>query len=506
MKTGAWQVPAGSAVLAAGLAALLTLPLLGLGRDEPAGAAPSPTTTAGLSPLSDRRVVTGWIPWWDFSDGVDAAVGNADVVAEISPFWYRATLQSQVQPQSGNGNPESMLTTAIDQLQSAGIAALPSVTDEGIDAAEMAELLSDAERRGALLSAIVAMVERTGADGADIDFEAMNFGGTASDKTTVKRRYPLFLENLRGRLNSRGALLSVAVPSRRSASDPNWAVFDYGAIARSVDRARIMTYDYSTEGTGPGPIAPIDWTREVMTYAASEFSRVPLSVGVPAYGQNWPIKTISGSCPSGVGAADTVSSTSQQALGLIESYGATPVWSQSAQEYRFDYERPYSGDGKSCVVLRRVWFGEGRSAEARLRLAGRLGIQGIAVWRFGDEDPALWTRALAVAEAITPDPARATLTAPVKVAAREALTMTARFTVSGLPVVDATAVVQKRAPGGAWKTVSTLATNATGRARYDTTARRTLDWRMRLTAGWDWDTSLTRVARVKVLTTTAKAG
>ena len=73
-------------MLTTGLALLLTLPLLGLGRGEPAGAATSPTTTAGLSPLSDRRVVTGWIPYWDFADGVTAVVDNADVVAEISPL------------------------------------------------------------------------------------------------------------------------------------------------------------------------------------------------------------------------------------------------------------------------------------------------------------------------------------------------------------------------------------------------------------------------------------
>jgi hypothetical protein len=296
------------------------------------------------------------------------------------------------------------------------------------------------------------------------------------------------------------------VPSRRSASDPNWAVFDYDAIGRSVDRARIMTYDYSTESTDPGPIAPIDWTRDVMTYAATEFRGVPLSVGVPAYGQNWPIKTLSGNCPSGVGAASTVSPTSQQALALIEDYDATPGWSESAQEYRFDYERPYSADGKSCVVLRRVWFGEGRSAEARLRLAGRLGIQGIAVWRFGDEDPALWPRALAVAEAITPDPAKATLAAPEKVGAQQPLSLTGRFTVSGLPVVGGAVTVQKRVPGGTWKTAGALVTNATGRARYDTTAVRTLEWRMRLAAEWDWSSSLTRIAKVRVTTTTAKVG
>ena len=115
---------------------------------------------------------------------------------------------------------------------------------------------SDVDRRSALIGEIVAMVERTGADGADIDFEAMNFGTVGADRTAVKKLYPIFLDRLRTRLHEMGALLSVALPARRSATDPNWEVFDYDAIGRSVDRARIMTYDYSSPDTEPGPIGP----------------------------------------------------------------------------------------------------------------------------------------------------------------------------------------------------------------------------------------------------------
>jgi spore germination protein YaaH len=490
-------------VLTAGLALLLALPLLGPGHAEQAGAATSPTTTAGLSPLSDRRVVTGWIPHWDFADGVAQVIDNADVVAEVSPFWYRATRGSQVRPQVNNTRPESTLISAVDRLQAAGVAVLPSVTDDGVDASEMAGLLSDANRRSALIDEIVAMVDRIGADGVDIDFEDMNFGTVGADRTTVKRLFPRFLAKLGARLHAMGGLLSVAVPPRRSAADPSWEVFNYDAIGQSVDRARIMTYDYSTRDTPPGPIGPLDWTRDVMRYAASEFRGVPLSIGVPQYGQNWYLKTLRGTCPRVV--KKTVPPTAQQALTLIDKYDAKKQWSDSAGEYHFDYRRPYPEYGR-CVALRRVWFGEGRSAETRLRLAGRLGLQGIAVWPFGDEDPTLWKRASAVAEDITPDPAKSTLAAPEKVGARQPFSLTGRFTVSGLPVIGAAVAVQKRVPGGAWKKVGTLVTNATGRARYDTTAVRTLEWRMRLAAEWDWSPSLTRIAKVRVTSTTAKVG
>ncbi|MCZ3389771.1 MAG: hypothetical protein LH645_11815 [Actinomycetia bacterium] len=72
------------------LALLVALPLLTFVLTS-TDAAPSPTTTVGLSPLSERRVVTGWISHRDFSAGIASVVAHADVVSEISPFWYRAT-------------------------------------------------------------------------------------------------------------------------------------------------------------------------------------------------------------------------------------------------------------------------------------------------------------------------------------------------------------------------------------------------------------------------------
>jgi spore germination protein YaaH/5-hydroxyisourate hydrolase-like protein (transthyretin family) len=423
-------------------------------------------------------------------------VANADLVAEVSPFWYRATTASQVAQQDGNDLPESDLTAAVQQLHDAGVAVYPTINDEGFDATSMARLLGDPDRRRELIDQILLMVQRTGADGVDLDFEAMNFGDVGRDRTAVKELYPVLLERLQARLAEQGAVLSVDVPARRSASDPNWEVFDYDAIGQVVDRVRVMTYDYSV--SVPGPIAPIDWVREVTRYAATEFRRVPLSVGVPAYGQDWYLKTLSGTCPSGVGATGRESQTSEEALALVESHDVELEWSATAEEYHFDYRGTYEGAGTSCVVLRRVWFGEGRSAQARLELARRLGVQGIAVWRFGDEDPKLWTRARSVAAQISPDAARTTVTAPAALDAGAALALSARFTVSGTPVVAGDVVVQSRVPGRDWRTVADYVTGEDGRIEHVTSATRTLDWRVRLASAWDWSTTVTRVARVTV--------
>ncbi len=38
-----------------------------------------------------------------------------------------------------------------------------------------------------------------------------------------------------------------------------------------------------------------------------------------------------------------------------------------------------------------VWFENAASIRAKLQLAHRLGIRGIALWRLGMEDPEIWT-------------------------------------------------------------------------------------------------------------------
>ncbi|MCZ3389770.1 MAG: hypothetical protein LH645_11810 [Actinomycetia bacterium] len=387
------------------------------------------------------------------------------------------------------------MISGIDDLHSAGIAALPTINDEGINAAEMAGLLQDADRRSALIDEIVAMVERTGSDGADIDFEGMNFGSVGADRTAVKKLFPVFLDRLRNRLHAMDALLSVAVPARRSASGPNWEVFDYAAIGRSVDRVRVMTYDYSTASTPPGPIGPLDWTRDVIKYAKTKFKGVPLSIGVPQYGQNWYVRTLKGTCPDA--AKGTVSPTAQQALGLKATYNATPAWSDKAGEYHFDYRRPYPEYG-NCVVMRRVRFGEGRSALTRLQLAQQLGIQGVAVWRLGVEDPALWKKAETFAKSLSPAPARSSVTVPASVGYGSSFTVDGKFSIAGLPIAGQQVTVLRRVPGNAWSAVGMANTLADGSVSIPEVADRTFEWRLRLAPGWDWATTLTPVAGVSV--------
>ncbi|HEX5017897.1 MAG TPA: glycosyl hydrolase family 18 protein, partial [Actinomycetes bacterium] len=303
----------------------------------------------------------------------------------------------------------------------------------------------------------------------------------------------VFLERLQAKLHAQDKVLSIALPPRRSARDDDWEVIDYDAIGNVVDRARVMTYDYSTDR--PGPISPIGWTRDVIEYAQRQFRGVPLSIGVPAYGSNWYVKTLRGSCPAEV--KQIARPTSTQALALINQYDAEVHWSKEAGEYHYDYRRPYDEFGR-CVALRRVWFGEARSTEDRARLARRLGVQGITVFSFGSEDPRMWSRVRDVAASINPDPAKVNITAPAAATSGELITVDARVTVKGVVVGSQSVLVQRRVPGRSWKNVADLLTGADGRVSYTTVINRTYDWRVKVPADWDWRATLSTSVRVVV--------
>jgi spore germination protein YaaH len=454
-----------------------------------------PAVGEGLSPLSERRVVTGWIPYYDLEEGIASVTARPSVIAEVSAFWYRATEKSQVRPMAGNWHPEADLISAIDELHASGVAVLATVKDDGFNGPEMWRLLSSQQRRNALVTEVTTMVERTGADGAEIDFEGMNFVGTAKQRTGIKRLFPIFLERLQERLHQENALLSVALPPRRSASDPFWEVIDYDAIGKVVDRAKVMTYDYHVPAGNPGPIGPYGWTREVVEHAKRQFRAVPISIGTMAQGYNWYVKTLRGQCPNSV-KGPTVP-THGQVLDLANDYNAKVQWSRDAREYHYDYRRPYSEYG-NCVTLRRVWFGDARSANERLLLAKRLGVQGIAVWPFGFEDSRLWARARDVAESIKPGTAKAGIGGATSVAPGESFEVTGRITVKGTPVVGEPVVLQKRVPGRSWGPVSETVTGADGRLTVLVSAQRTLDWRWKVPAGWDWQLSYSPPRRVVV--------
>jgi spore germination protein YaaH len=303
---------------------------------------------------------------------------------DVSVFWFTATPASTVEEQSPSTPDDPVLEEAIGTLQAAGLRVYVTVTDQDFTAASMAALLTDRDRRKALVGSLATTAAEIGADGVDIDFEHMNFG-SAADKATVKRWFPVFLRQLDSRLERTMRRLTVTVPARTGRRDPSWSVFGYAAIAAEVDRARVMTYDFHTRSSEPGPIAPLDWVADVARYAGATFGR-KASLGMPAYGYNWAVRTLVGPC-SGIAVQNTSGST-RDFVALAQLRGASVEYRPDVAGYTYTYV--YDDPSSDCQTKRRVWFEDVRSVRAKLPLLRRYGLGSIAIWQLGGERSATW--------------------------------------------------------------------------------------------------------------------
>jgi len=120
-------------------------------------------------------------------------------------------------------------------------------------------------------------------DGVDIDFEALQFSSSESDKAKIRILYPVFLIELRERLHSSGKTLSVSVGARTSVTDPNWNVFDYQSLGLVADKIKIMAYDLHNSKSNPGPVSSKTWINNILNYALSVVSPEKITVGLPSY-------------------------------------------------------------------------------------------------------------------------------------------------------------------------------------------------------------------------------
>jgi spore germination protein YaaH len=217
------------------------------------------------------------------------------------------------------------------------------------DGAGAAALLHDPAATTGLLDRLVQQIGDEKASGAVIDLEALPTG-TMPD---LQR----FLAQARGRLKAHGWSLMVTVP----VADPQW---DAAALAGSVDRVILMAYDQHYQGGEPGPIAADDWFATVVGHALKSLPAGKAIVAVASYAYDWspgqPTRVLS----------------IPQALDLARGAGVTPA----------DEHFTYTADG----ATHQVWMMTAGSVRRQMAIATRLGAAGVALWRLGSEDPAIW--------------------------------------------------------------------------------------------------------------------
>lgn len=453
---------------------------------------------ASAEEVPPRRIVSGWMPYWSTKDGLNTITTNSDLFAEATPFWFSVKNEGQILDQYTQLNATSM-TTTIAALKSSGVKVLATFTD-GTGKLQMQAILKDPAKRSRLITTLISNATTYGFDGIDLDWEGFAFtDGTASWPTT-QPLWTAFIKELADALHARKLLLSVTTPELRdpTTGKRGYWVYDWAGIATSIDRLRIMTYDYSINRVGP--IGPLSWTENAVKYAISVMPASKVFVGAAAYGRDW-VVALSGTCPANVKLVAQTATTNgtratvlaSDAAALAKAYGVTPTYNTTYGEATFTYKKVYagndaSGNPTSCTATRTVWYQNARSILDRSKFVGQYRLAGIALWYLGEEEASTWDGVRAYAQTIAPDKVKLGLKGPTTVVAYgQTFTLSGSIAIiDGRPVADADVVVQSQRLGqSTWTDIGTAKSGQDGSVSFNIVAGYPRTFRLSTPATWE---------------------
>ena len=434
-----------------------------------------------------RKILSGWIPYYSMKTSLPSAMSNADLISEVSPFWYTLKNQNTITDLYTPANPSVPMAGPISQLQSAGYKILPTITDgtntNPVTGKQtpmiLSNLLADPAARASIVSTITNLVVSNKFDGIDLDFEDFAFVDPLATWPTTQLRWVQFIQDLSTALHTQGKLLSITTPVSFDPASGKKGYYQYAwpQVASMIDQLHIMAYDFST--TSPGPIGPLDWATRAITYAVSVMPASKVYVGIPGYGRDW-VTSVSGVCPTlPVNYAKTVAKgvsavfAMHDATALAAAYGATPTFNPQYAESTFTYQKTYNGTTANgslttCTATRTVWYQDQQSFTLRANLINTYRLAGISEWTLGMEDPLAFTAIRTVAASIAPDQVVAGLNNDATLSTTGIIlgtptTITGTFTLPDKsPIGGAVAHLQVLGTNGVWTNVFDGTTAADG--------------------------------------------
>jgi spore germination protein YaaH len=292
-----------------------------------------------------HELVAFYIPW-DASAlaSLKAHVRQIDVFA---PMWASLVAPSGKLVWESDEEAHAVLAAAPRRPK-----VVPIVTnahDDVWDAAAAEGVILNDAATAALAANLVKQAKADRLAGVVVDFEDLTPRATAG--------YAAFLGRLRQRLGPAG--LEVWTTTTLSRQD---GLPDLAAVA---DAVVLMAYDQCWATSTPGPIAGDAWLKANLAARIAGGDPKRYVVALAGYGYDWP----AGRKAQVVSAPQAAQRAGATARPLPNPHGS------------------YQANG----VRHEVWWLSGPDFARQRAIAERGGVRGVALWRMGLEDPALWT-------------------------------------------------------------------------------------------------------------------
>lgn len=318
--------------------------------------------------------VIGWIPYWDQDSATQSFMNNVSKIDYISVFWYRIDENGKLGSYDGVDEDKSI----IDFAHKNGVLVLALVanlneTGDGVwDFQRVDKVISTKQARSKHIEDLVALVEKNGFDGIDIDYESL--------RISQKENFTEFIKELSWALHARNKLLGVAIHPKTSEDNPlennGSQAQDLQKIGRYADQLYFMTYLEHGAFGEPGPIGSLNWMEQVIAYGLTQVPYQKAYLGIGLMGAQWSRQN------DGTFSAANSEMAFLDVLSTAKAHSLTPIWDEKSKT---PYLR-FSTNGAENII----WFENAESIKLRLDLAEKYRVGGVAFWRLGEEDERIW--------------------------------------------------------------------------------------------------------------------
>ena len=183
--------------------------------------------------------------------------------------------------------------------------------------------------------------------------------------TRAQADFTDFVQELGSRFRRHGLKLLVTVPP----ADPN---YEHVKLAHATDALILTTHHEHADGDNPGPLAGQGWFEAMLEDRFRHIDPRKLIVGIGSYAYDW------------AAAREGKEVSVQEAWELLRESAARLHFDQASLNPTFEYVDKADG------TQHQVWYLDAVTGYNQVAAALAMQPAGLALWRLGTEDPAIW--------------------------------------------------------------------------------------------------------------------
>ncbi|EBA16121.1 glycosyl transferase and polysaccharide deacetylase fusion [Roseobacter sp. SK209-2-6] len=234
---------------------------------------------------------------------------------------------------------------------------LPSVRLNASGSSEQfLELLVEKNSKAATVASLIEMLASIKAQGACLDFNTL--------KLNDMERIAPFWSEITGQFRTSGLLSCIVLNHEQAFQQP--------ALLENFDQVVVKMFQTPWIGSAPMPLASDQWFEDTVRQSIQEIGTERLVVAIGNFAVDWTS-----------GTAMPKKLPYSEAMQRISFAKAEVHFSPNTSN---SFSRFTDSEG----VLHKIWMLDAASAHNQLAMLRKLGIENVAVWSLGQEDPGLW--------------------------------------------------------------------------------------------------------------------